>query len=306
MNGKRFLLCFIGIGLLFALGCGVKSVRSFGSDPAGEFANSISQTLVTNGFYKVIERENLQTVISEHQLTISGLTQQDASQQIGQLLGADAIITGDISDYSFKGHGEWVKVKRYNSKEKKNYFEKQFKAFRKARIEVTIKIINVKTGQIAVSRTYSKESQKNVRKKTRTGAINALPSGKKMLSDLRNIIVRVFVNEIAPHTVYKQERLLTGKDPRMKDALKFALGGLWENAIPIWKEIGQTGVFKDKKACFYNLSVAYQALSDYNQALQFIEEALRYGSDSLLIKKKSELRILKEKREKVIEQIYNR
>ncbi len=283
------------------------AVRTYLGSPADDVSNALSQALLDNGFFKVIERAQLKTITSEHQLSVTGLTEESASQQIGQLLGANAIITGHISDYSSRDFGEEVEEKRYNSKTKEYYMEKVFKAFRKVRLEMTVKIINVATGEIMVSKNYAPEVQRNVARKTKGEAISALPEAKSMLAGIINNIVKEFVNQIAPHTIYKGERLISkGKDLRMKDAFKFARGGLWDNAIPIWEDIAEKGVLNDQKAALYNLAIAYQALADYDGAIAYIDQALQLGSDSNAIAKKTELQNLKRKREEVIKQLQDR
>ena len=282
------------------------SVRSYFSNPKEEFADALNQAIVENGFYKVIERSQLKKILQEQQLTFSGLVEEDASRKLGSLLGADAIITGNISDYSFKDGGEWKKEKRYNKEKKKHYYVKRFNAFRNARAEVNIKVIDVKTGQIMLSKTFTKKANKNVKKASRMDAIKALPSGKELLSGIKNNIVRTFVNKIAPHKVYRRERILSGKDERFKSTVKFAQGGLWDNAIPIWKDIAENGIMKDKKAAYYNLAIAYQARGDYDTALNYIDEALKYGADDIVISKKSQLKQLKKKRQELINQLQNR
>ena len=277
----------------------------YNEDPALAFSNTLTQVLINNGFYKVIERGQLNQIMAEQQLSISGLT-QEGSQKIGKLLGVDAIITGVISDYTTHDTGDWINVKRWNSKEKKYYYIKMYKVIRKARVEVTFKIIDITTGQILVSKTYSREKVAKAQKTTRIAAVNMLPLPKGMLSALRKEITTNFVNQIAPHTVYRNERLIKGKDSRFKSAIKFAQGSLWDNAIPIFTDLTKSPNPKDLKAANYDLSVCYEALSDYDKALQYINVALQYGADSFMIRKKNELKILKEKKARLMEQLYNK
>ncbi|MCD6578229.1 hypothetical protein J7L48_02000 [bacterium] len=279
--------------------------KRYNENPALAFSNSLTQILINNAFYKVIERTQLNQIMAEQQLSISGLTQA-GSQKIGKLLGVDAIISGVVSDYSTHDSGEWVNVKKYNSKEKKYYYVKMYKALRRARVEVTFKIIDITTGQILVSKSYSQEKTAKSQKTTRMASVNALPLAKTILSSLRNQIATNFVNQIAPHTIYKSERLISGKDARFKSGIKFAQGSLWDNAIPIFSDLTKSPNPKDLKAAYYDLSICYEAIGDYDKALRYIDSALQYGADSFMIRKKTELNVLKQKRAKLMEQLYNK
>ena len=181
-----------------------------------------------------------------------------------------------------------------------------YKVLRKARVEVTFKIIDITTGQILVSKTYSQGKTAKAQKTTRIDAVNSLPLAKNLLSSLRNQITTNFVNQIAPHTVYRREKLISGKDPRFKSAIKFAKGSLWENAIPIFSDLTKSPNPKDLKAAYYDLSICYEAQSNYDTAMQYIDKALQYGADSFMIRKKNQLRILKNKKAKLMEQLYNK
>ena len=47
----------------------------------------------------VIERKNLQTVLQEKALGQSGVLDQSEIQSVGNILGADAILVGEVLDY---------------------------------------------------------------------------------------------------------------------------------------------------------------------------------------------------------------
>ena len=283
-----------------------RAVRSFGMKPSEEVGVSLTQALLDNQFYKVIERSELQKVVGEHELTILGLTAESASQKVGQLLGADAIITGTISDYSFRDSGEYRTRTKTDPETKKKISERCYYAQRVARIELNFKIISVSTGEIIASKTFDKSTSSKVSKPTKLAAAKALSSGFSMLSGMQKKMTKQFVNMIAPHTIYKSERLLTGKDPRLKEGVKFAQNALWDNAAPMWEEVAKAGIPKDQKAALYNLAVAYQAQAMYDDAIKYIDQALKFGADKLVMRKKNELYKLKADREKLLEQLTNR
>jgi TolB-like protein len=67
-----------------------------------ELGQFLSEELVTRLFktkrFTVIERQLLNRVIQEHKLSLSGMVNESAAKQLGQLLGVDAICSGTVSD----------------------------------------------------------------------------------------------------------------------------------------------------------------------------------------------------------------
>ncbi len=62
----------------------------------------ISEELITRlyltGQFQVIERNLLQKVIEEHELTLSGLVDEASARELGRILGVDAIASGSVTD----------------------------------------------------------------------------------------------------------------------------------------------------------------------------------------------------------------
>ena len=115
--------------------------------PGRQVADKLVSRLVQNGYYSVIEREKIDQVLQEQSLNLSGLVAEDQAVQIGQLLGAEALITGS-GDYSVKDEGEWQTIEK-----KKGQKEDVYKMKRNAQASLTYRVINVSTGQILFSKT---------------------------------------------------------------------------------------------------------------------------------------------------------
>jgi TolB-like protein len=61
------------------------------------YAERIITGLVTEGTLKVIERSQVEKILSEQKLELTGIIDADSAKQAGRLLGVDAIITGTIA-----------------------------------------------------------------------------------------------------------------------------------------------------------------------------------------------------------------
>jgi curli biogenesis system outer membrane secretion channel CsgG len=75
-------------------------------DHLGEAANDEFVTqLVNTGLFTVVERQQLQTVLSEQALGASGAVTSSTAAQIGKLTGAQLLFTGSITAFSIKKTG---------------------------------------------------------------------------------------------------------------------------------------------------------------------------------------------------------
>ncbi|MCD4692865.1 MAG: CsgG/HfaB family protein, partial [Calditrichales bacterium] len=74
-----------------------------------KFGRYLAEELITRLYlsnkFEVIERQLLNKVLQEHQLNLSGLIDVSSAQELGRLLGVDAIASGSVTDL-----GKMVKV----------------------------------------------------------------------------------------------------------------------------------------------------------------------------------------------------
>jgi TolB-like protein len=92
-------------------------------NPAPIMQEKMISSLVNQGVFRVIERQQLEKVLAEQKLQMSGLIDNNSAAEIGKMLGADGIIVGSITEY-----GRTI--------------------YPKARLTVNVRVIEVKTGLI--------------------------------------------------------------------------------------------------------------------------------------------------------------
>ena len=61
--------------------------------------NLFAKYLIAAGF-KVVERAQLESVLREHNISISGYLSPETTREIGRILGVDALLLGEVSSYS--------------------------------------------------------------------------------------------------------------------------------------------------------------------------------------------------------------
>lgn len=74
----------------------------WGDQLGGAAADELVTQLVKTNKFTVIERAQLQAILQEQQLGASGLTNPGTAAKIGQLLGAQLIMTGSITQFSIE------------------------------------------------------------------------------------------------------------------------------------------------------------------------------------------------------------
>ncbi|MBN1498984.1 MAG: hypothetical protein JW982_02425 [Spirochaetes bacterium] len=101
-------------------------------------SDALTNELIKIPNWTLVERSQLQKVLGEKELDMSGMTTSDAAQ-IGQLLKTDYIITGNIATYNYKRQLGIVPITKIN---------------------FTLRIINVSTGEIVGTINYERETNK--------------------------------------------------------------------------------------------------------------------------------------------------
>lgn len=120
---------------------------------------------VKDPFLKVVDRENMEAILQEQKLQLSGVVDNATAVQVGELVGAQAILTGNVLSYSQQAGTlrnktrpayEAYQVKKLNPNDGKYYLETQYKAVTydeyynssSCSIALQYKLVSLKTGEI--------------------------------------------------------------------------------------------------------------------------------------------------------------
>ncbi|MEK6543198.1 MAG: GNA1162 family protein [Elusimicrobiota bacterium] len=94
---------------------------------SGELAREAFTTqMIAVKNYDIIERGALDTVLQEQKLGLTGVIDQDTATQIGKLLGANAVVIGSVTQFH----------------------QRKALIFPPARVSLSARLIDIKTGQI--------------------------------------------------------------------------------------------------------------------------------------------------------------
>ena len=117
-----------------------KTDRSFrwggrtGKTSGEGLADMLTTALFNSGNYRVMEREQLNTVLSEQALSGSGLVSPESIVQAGELLGVDLMVFGSITEFGYS--------------EKKTGIGRTGISTTKATLAVDIRLLDTTTGEI--------------------------------------------------------------------------------------------------------------------------------------------------------------
>lgn len=130
-------------------------------------------------FLRIVERDNLEMVLEEQRMNLSGIVDESTAVQVGNLLGAKAIITGTVISFkerpgrlqvSDKKGYEAYRVKLYNKEEDRHYYQTRYKPVNYKEYynanEVTLsfqyKAISLETGEVLFSNISEKKMADDV------------------------------------------------------------------------------------------------------------------------------------------------
>jgi hypothetical protein len=130
-------------------------------------------TSLDDPFLRIIERENMEAILQEQRLSLSGVVNESTAARVGNLLGANVMITGNVISYSTKPGRmrqtkkdgfEAYQVKLYDKVNDKNYYETRYKPvtyfeyYNRNEVSVSFqyKGISLETGEVLFSNVVDK------------------------------------------------------------------------------------------------------------------------------------------------------
>ncbi|MDD2790058.1 MAG: CsgG/HfaB family protein [Sulfurimonas sp.] len=305
---KKTLLFFLFTGFsLFLAGCAQKvsikalepaevdrasqtkkiTVASFDHDKVG-LANKIEANLAgfridNQKYFTIVSRGDFDTIINEQKLQNSGLIETSTVIEVGNLIGAQAIISGNVGRVSSSDTNYYENRTRCADSKCKEVVKYNVGCVKRVvTLSAELKMVDIEVGDIIYADTMSKvASYYHCSDDSRT-----IPSPESAGQNLASSIANDFTFKLTPHYRYfdvvlledpdldytdEQERLLEVsieyiKQKRYDKAEKF-----------LFDLIDTTG--GQSYVAFYNLGVVKEAEGQYEEAREYYEKA-----DTLMVK----------------------
>ncbi len=121
------------------------------SDVGRELGGMLANELVSTGAFKVVERQKLDSVLAEQDLGASGRVSKSTAAKMGQVTGAQYLITGNVAAYeeNTSGTGGGIGFKGISIGGKSN----------KAYLAIDLRVVNATTGEVEFVRTVEGNSK---------------------------------------------------------------------------------------------------------------------------------------------------
>ena len=233
-------------------------------------ADKITEVLFNSGRYQVLDRQHLGTLISEHELGISGLIDESTAAQLGQFIGSAVLVFGRIQldkydEETSKGDPSTDK----EGKSQQNFYRTGTYDF-----IINIRVVDVQTSKILAVKTLETSHKKT------TSAVNKpaprIDSGGLYAACL-NEISSDFLKLVAPYYAEVRVSFQTdGKLPEVNQALAQFKMEEWDKGIEFLKSATHKEGLKPavRAKAFYNLGLAETYMGNYEQALESLSKAL--------------------------------
>jgi curli biogenesis system outer membrane secretion channel CsgG len=248
--------------------------------------NVLVSQLASQGYYQIMERGKIQSVMKEHAFNLTGAVDPATIRELGGLLGVDAIITGEIVSYNVEtnlrtemvekkvGTGQYQEVekkkpfsdKTYKVKEEimKTVLVPEERTSKSGTVSINYRMVDIASGKVAVSKTHSASSQRSYK--------DNIPGDDQILGQLLTKVTDSFVSDISPHYIAVAKRVLKPKSDPGETGAAYARQGEWRRATEIWQRFAAANP-KDA-ALWHNLGVASEAMGQIEEAEQNYNRAL--------------------------------
>jgi curli biogenesis system outer membrane secretion channel CsgG len=218
---------------------------------ARDVTDHVTGLLSDTGFFTVVDSEAVMAELAkEDNAAVS-------PQQLGQTLGVDALITGNVTRMNI--------MVQEQSIEKPNGMSDSTVFLKRAEIQVTYRVLDVKTNQLVVQRSFNGDDAF-----IGYGGSPVLPSDLEMFQKLSARILSPIPHQLAPYVVVENRPLLTDNtDPEMKSLKQLVDKKMYPEALEGYQKIWQS---TGNRVAGYNAAILKEKLGDIDGAISVMRE----------------------------------
>ena len=236
---------------------------------AMDLADDFTTALLNANIFEVLDRQHLNSVMSEHELGLSGLIDESTSAELGKIIGAAVLVFGRVQ--TDKYDEETSKGDPYTDK-KGNRHQYHYRKGTYSLV-VNIKLIDIVTSKILASKTLAKESISS------TSADNKWPANidvDALYTYCLRDVSKQFMRTVGPYDVQVKASFQTDKLlPEVDSAIAQLKIGEWEEAISQFQQATEKKDLEAKISAktFYDLGLAQMYYSQYDESLESLKKA---------------------------------
>lgn len=257
------------------------AVTNFQNDRVGlstKIETNLARHKIQNKpFFTMVSRNDIKKIISEQKLQNSGLVEVSDAVEVGNLMGAEAIISGNVGHPSLSDTYFYESRTRCADKKCKElmYYKVRCKK-RVIGLSAEIRIVDVAQGDIIYADSFSEASTyKHCRDDSR-----ALPSREIATQRLADSIANRFTYKLTPHYRYFNVELLEDPDldyddnqeKLLESSLEYIKQNRYDKAERLLISLIDS-TDQQSYVAFYNLGVVKEAKGEYLKAKEYYEKA---------------------------------
>lgn len=237
-------------------------------------ASIASQSIDGKPYFTPINRSDLDKIIKEQKLQNSGLLEPSTVVEVGNLLGAQAIISGSVNKPSMKD--DYYYVERTKCKDDKCWKVRVSCKKRTITLSAQIRMIDVSNAGIIYADTPSRKRQwSHCADDTRT-----LPSLNAGAQQLARSIANSFAYKLTPHYQNISVSLLEDPDLEydelqerlLKNALVYIEQKRYDKAQQLLERLVES-THQQSYVPLYDLGVLYEAQGNFSEAQHYYDAA---------------------------------
>jgi tetratricopeptide (TPR) repeat protein len=276
-------------------GLGLKINKVIFNPATGNCSDQIIDALISDfvsNEVEVIDRNNLQTILSEHDFNFSGYVDKNSAASIGKIIGPSAMITVKV----LRCHTEikdnlYVDEKKYNYQTKQNYIARAYIARTTVYLKASIQTTDLTTGRIFTARVV--EYSPSRENKSYTGRPE-VPTE----FDVQELAFRYLTSDVHrmffPWAESTDLYFMDDKKGGLKEAFQALKAGDIDQAFELSKKnlefCKNSTDIKDKVLghAYYNVGMMYFIQNDYDKAVEFFQESQKIRPGNIVTESISE------------------
>ncbi|NVM23187.1 MAG: hypothetical protein HWN68_15555 [Desulfobacterales bacterium] len=231
-----------------------------------EIAGVLTSKLFESANFEVLDRANLDRILKEQSVSLSGAMDEETVAKIGKLVGAAALIFGNVATHSYQ-------LKKWREDSWTSKSGTRYQAHWKtgtATVKLSFQVVSLTTGKILAAKTITKQAERSTRENNRWPED---PDKESAMNEAADGAVTGFVKMIAPYTEHVKVKFAR-KDsdlPELERGVNFARAGRWSDAVTQFKAATE----KDPahEGAWWNLGLAYEYSFVFDKAEEAFNKA---------------------------------
>ena len=261
---------------------------------AGFATDSLLDILLDTEYFEIISPTDVSRAIEYYDIN------EVDPIMLGSLLGAEAIIMGDITGMK-EDLSNFVRIEKYVDEETETEYEIEVPwVKREVSMLLTYRVINTSTDKLMATRTFNESRFHEVKKDN----VNNLRDAEDMYRDILKRVLPQIARQIAPYKAREYRVMMNDqskpKNPRMKDADVYVKGGVYDKALELYLEIWHgTG----NPAAGVNAAILYEVTGNVDEAINVIEQVLEVSAEKKVMQEYNRLKQVREDLKRLEEQM---